>query len=69
MLTELHIGHPGLSRMKSQARGGGLVAWFGWCGGGRGKELFGMSASTTITNISNDSTAELANQTLNSAPC
>ena len=63
MLAELHVGHPGVSRTKALARG--EVWWqFGWYGGRCGEELFKMSASTTITNISTDATMELANHTL-----
>ena len=53
---------------ESAGKGCGLVAWFGWYGGRCCEELFGVSASTTITNISTDATMELANQTWVSAP-
>ena len=41
---------PGSVEDESAGKGCGLVAWFGWYGGGCGEELFGMSASTTIKN-------------------
>ena len=69
-----HIGivarwEPGSVEDENSGKGYSLVAWFGWYGGGCGKELLEISASTTITNISTDTTVHWANEILVSAPC
>ena len=69
MLSGFYVGHPGVSRI--QVLAWGVVWWPGLEGMVEDvvEEFFGMSANTTITNISTNATVELANQTMVSAPC
>jgi len=69
VLTELHSGHPGISKMKSLARG---LVWWPWTGcwhRNDGETVQQLSAEPALTSVGSNAVLELADKALVTITC